>query len=62
MKFCRTLNGLLKSIEKGEKCCMKYTSSHISGNGGYIIYQSNGTNLIVNDETYKKIKPYLKQV
>lgn len=61
MKSCRTLDGLLKAIDKGENCCLKYTSKSMTRDG-YIIYQSNGTNLIVSDETYEKIEPYLKQV
>lgn len=61
MKYCRTLNGLLNAIEKGESCCLKYTSKSPTRNG-YIIYQSNGTNLIVSDDTHDKIEPYLKQV
>lgn len=58
MKNCRTLNGLLKAMEKQETCCLKYTSKAPTNNG-YIIYQANGTNLIVTDETYEKIKAHL---
>ena len=61
MKYCRTIEGLLKAIEKGEQCCLKYTNKAPTRDG-QIIYQSNGTNLIVKDSTYLKIKPYLKQV
>jgi hypothetical protein len=61
MKVCRNLDSLLKSIEQGEPCCLKYTNK-AQTERGYIIYQQNGTNLIVSDETYDKIKDYLKQV
>lgn len=62
LKVCRTLDGLEKAIEKGEKCCLKYTSKAVGGSGGYIIYQTNGTNLIISDDTYEKIKNHLVQV
>ena len=61
MKNCRTLTSLLKSIENGEDCCLKYTNISPTENG-YIIYQQNGTNLIISDRTYHIIKDYLKQV
>lgn len=61
MKTCKTLNGLLKSISKGETCCLKYTHKAPTENG-YIIYLQSGTNLIVVDETYNKIKNYLVQI
>ena len=35
--------------------------SYITRNG-YIIYHKNGTNIVVGDETYRTIKPYLKQI
>ena len=61
MKNCRTLEGLLKAIDKGEQCCLKYTNKSRTSDG-HIIYQANGTNLIVRENTYSKIEPYLKQV
>ena len=61
-KVCRTLEGLQKAIQKGENCCLKYTSKSMSGSGGYIIYLASGTNLIVSDNTYEEIKDYLVQV
>jgi hypothetical protein len=61
MKYCRTLNGLLKAIEKGEHCRLKYTSKAPTRDG-MIIYQSNGVNLLVKNETYKKIEFYLEMV
>lgn len=61
MKKCRTLNGLLKSIQNKETCCFEYTTK-ASTRGGYIIYHKNGTNVIVHDATYKTIKPYLHKV
>ncbi|QST02553.1 hypothetical protein IMZ31_24190 (plasmid) [Pontibacillus sp. ALD_SL1] len=60
MKRCRTLNGLLNAIEKGEACELTYTSKARTSDG-YIVYQTNGTNLIVTNETYQKIEPYLRQ-
>lgn len=62
MKRCRTLKGLLQAIQKNEPCYLPYTSKAVSGSGGYIIYQTDGTNLIVSDETYQKIESYIKQV
>ena len=64
MKNCNTLNGLLKTIDKKENCCLKYISKHMimNGNGGYLIYQVNGTSLIVSEETYNKIESYLVQI
>jgi hypothetical protein len=61
MKTCRTLEGLLKAIEKGENACLKYTHKGITQDG-YIIYLQSGTNLIVKDSTYNKIKDYLVQI
>lgn len=62
MKYCRTLDGLLKAIEKGEQCCLKYTHTGRTISDEMIIYQANGTNLFVTNTTYEKIKPFLKQV
>lgn len=61
MKKCRTLNGLLKAIDKGEACCLPYNSKAPTKDG-QIIYQTNGTNLIVTDKTYHTIEPYLQLV
>ena len=61
MKNCRTLKGLLKAIDKGEPCCLPYNSKAPTRDG-YIIYQTNGTNLIITDKTYRIIEPYLKLV
>jgi len=61
MKICRTLKSLLKSIDKCEACCLKYTDKAKTENG-YIIYLQSGTNLIIVDETYNKIKDYLVRI
>lgn len=61
MKTCRTLNGLLTAIKKGEAACLKYTDKAPTGNG-YIIYLKSGTNLIVSCATYDRIKNYLVRV
>lgn len=61
MKKCRTIDGLLKAIDKGEACCLSYTSKAPTRDG-YIIYQTNGTNLLVTDKTYQTIEPYLRFV
>lgn len=60
MKNCRTLNGLLKSIENNEGCQLKYTHKSLCHPGDkWIIYQANGTNLIISNVTHEKIKNYL---
>lgn len=61
MKKCRTLNGLLKDIEKDAPSCLPYTSK-AKTRDGHIIYLATGTNLIVTDETYEKIESRLSLV
>lgn len=61
MKKCRTIEGLLKAIDNGESCCLRYNSKSPTRDG-HIIYQTNGTNLIVSDKTFNKIEPYLQLV
>lgn len=58
MKKCRTLDGLLSAIKKNEKCYLEYTEMR-STMTGYIIYATNGTNIIVEETTYNTIKDHL---
>lgn len=58
MKYCRTLEGLLKALDKGERVGLKYVSKSRTSEG-YIIYLVDGTNLIVWEDTYDRIKDHL---
>lgn len=55
MKTCKTLNGLLKALQEGENAYLNYVDMARTEDG-YIIYQTNGTNLIVSENTYEIIK------
>lgn len=59
MKICKTYNGLLNSIEKGQSAILYYTGKSISPDGGAIVYLADGTNLILSVEGYDEIKNYL---
>lgn len=61
MKTCRTLDGLLKAMEKGERCCLKYTDKARTEDG-YIIYLQSGTNLIISNKTYDYIERCLQKI
>lgn len=58
MKYCRTLEGLLKALDKGERVGLKYVSKSRTSEG-YVIYLVDGTNLIVWEDTYDRIKDHL---
>ena len=58
MKYCRTLEGLLKALDKGERVGLKYVSKSRTSEG-YVIYLVDGTNLIVWEDTYDRIKAHL---
>lgn len=55
MKTCRTLNGLLKSLQEGKNAYLNYINM-AKTEDGYIIYQTNGNNLIISENTYEIIK------
>lgn len=58
MKYCRTLEGLLKALDNGERVGLKYVSKSRTSEG-YVIYLVDGTNLIVWEDTYDRIKDHL---
>lgn len=58
MKYCRTLEGLLRALDNGDRVGLKYVSKSRTSEG-YIIYLVDGTNLIVADETYERIEAHL---
>jgi hypothetical protein len=61
-KYCRTLNGLLRAIERndGQHYFLKfYAVSPIPIEGERQLILKNGTNCIISEETYQKIKSHL---
>lgn len=58
MKYCRTLEGLLNALDNGERVGLKYVSKSRTSEG-YVIYLVDGTNLIVWEDTYDRIKDHL---
>lgn len=63
MKKCRNLRGLMKAISNEETCCLEYTDKCYNPiDYMWIIYHKNGTNIIINNREYDKIKKYLIKV
>lgn len=60
MKCCRTANGLLKSIKNGEHCVMKVWGVDMHLNGANINL-GEGKYSIVGEETWTKIKNYIRK-
>ncbi len=68
MKRCKTVNGLIKAIQKGEKATLKVygTCGHkewnypVPDNQSIMLNLGNGKFSYVSQNDYKNIEPYLE--